>query len=326
MNRFSHCAVCSKRKSVCRAEAEDSNIDERRGRARRLEHTESEDSADATEEDSEETSTTYTNQSGSAAERGRSSIASRRSQKSSCHSGTPKPTQVPERLRNAIRQSTRSSPRFGQSTKKVKQENPSESEYAESGSDVEKSKRSVSLRQLSKLKGASSCHRADLSMRKRRKRFAAALAEEALDRSAEANDSNSDDDAEENGDDGDEFEVEKTVDQASGRRYATSRSSSPESAGNLRGRKTVKRMKRGRRRNSDNSVEYSSKERSKDGDSLQNDSLEPGRVVCVYDDSVRKGKWIPAVVVASEAYRNNHKAARPLARSEIAVRRFKDAK
>ena len=54
--------------------------------------------------------------------------------------------------------------------------------------------------------------------------------------------------------------------------------------------------------------------------------LEPGEVTCVYEDSTKKGKWYPAIVVAAKAYKENALKPRSLSRKEVPIRSFQNGK
>ncbi|PAV69519.1 hypothetical protein WR25_11990 isoform B [Diploscapter pachys] len=54
--------------------------------------------------------------------------------------------------------------------------------------------------------------------------------------------------------------------------------------------------------------------------------FEPGEVICVYEDSTKKGKWYPAIVVAAKAYKENALKPRSLSRKEIPIRSFQNGK
>ncbi|PAV62912.1 hypothetical protein WR25_26750 isoform C [Diploscapter pachys] len=68
------------------------------------------------------------------------------------------------------------------------------------------------------------------------------------------------------------------------------------------------------------------KEKRESGSKKEREQFEPGEVICVYEDSTKKGKWYPAIVVAAKAYKENALKPRSLSRKEIPIRSFQNGK
>ncbi|VDN05444.1 unnamed protein product [Thelazia callipaeda] len=80
-----------------------------------------------------------------------------------------------------------------------------------------------------------------------------------------------------------------------------------------------------RRRRLDEEESGPSKKRSKHFDDIKK-IHKVGSVVAVYEDTLRKGKWTPAVVVAKAAFKSGAKSAVSMGKKDVLLKSFKDGK
>ncbi|VDK81120.1 unnamed protein product [Litomosoides sigmodontis] len=198
--------------------------------------------------------------------------------------------------------------------------------------------------------------------RTRRKRYAAAVATDALKRIKEPSstgskrrlgkdddgsyhkdDDNSDidedyhggngDDGNGHGDSDDDAEVDDT-DKEKGRTHARKKHCSSDDNDDdkshasdkmISGSSAGRKSERKRQRLQDKEVEPMMKKRSKDIDDAKK-LYKVGSVVAVYEDAVRRGKWTPAVVVAEVSFKASVKGTINVGKNDILLRSFKDSK
>uniref|UniRef100_A0A9J2PGC7 ARID domain-containing protein n=1 Tax=Ascaris lumbricoides TaxID=6252 RepID=A0A9J2PGC7_ASCLU len=250
-----------------------------------------------------------------------------------------------------IRETPRSSPRLrstpvktGTSMRGASDTDAEES--AEEEENTEKRRTATSRRTLSALSQKSTGKNAVKPLAwNRKKRLAATAAAVALVREAEAEARGSDtDDEEEKGGEeecsGEEQRLQKVnrilaKGNTSGKRDKEkdfmTRSSSDEDVQSMSKddatRKTVERKRRGKDIAMAATQEVLPKKKPKTDDQTKKVAFEVGQVVAVYDDSTRKGKWAPAVIVSAKAFKAGGKGiVSNIGKNEIALRGFKDAK
>ncbi|KAL3985121.1 ARID/BRIGHT DNA binding domain family protein [Acanthocheilonema viteae] len=196
--------------------------------------------------------------------------------------------------------------------------------------------------------------------RTRRKRYAAAVATDALKRIKEPNSTGSkrrlgDDDSydkddensiidedygggdgdndNDHGDNDDDDEVDDT-DKEKGRTHARKKHCSSDDNDDdkshtsdkmISSSNTSRKSERKRQRLRDKEVEPMTKKRSKDIDEAKK-LYKVGSVVAVYEDAARRGKWTPAVVVAEVSFKASTKGTISIGKNDVLLRSFKDSK